>query len=30
MGFESYGLEKNSLYVNGEYYDEEFMVLWLE
>lgn len=30
MGFENYGLEKNSLYVNGEYYDEEFMALWLE
>lgn len=30
MGFESYGLETNSLYVNGEYYDEEFMALWLE
>ncbi|MEQ6389163.1 GNAT family N-acetyltransferase [Bacillaceae bacterium S4-13-58] len=29
VGFETYGLEKRALKVNGEYYDGEFMVLFL-
>ena len=28
MGFEAYGLQKRVLFVNGEYYDEEHMMLY--
>lgn len=30
FGFETYGIEKNSLKVDGTYYDEELMVLFLK
>ncbi|MDA1188350.1 MAG: GNAT family N-acetyltransferase [Chloroflexi bacterium] len=29
LGFESYGIEKNALYVNGNYYDMDLLVLGL-
>ena len=29
MGFETYGLEKRALSIDGRYYDEEFMVRYL-
>ncbi|WP_284639372.1 GNAT family N-acetyltransferase [Paenibacillus silviterrae] len=29
LGFESYGVERRALKYNGQYYDEDLMVLWL-
>jgi RimJ/RimL family protein N-acetyltransferase len=29
LGFETYGVERRALKYNGQYYDEDLMVLWL-